>query len=95
MQGYGLGNTFRKFFRWITPLLAPVAARAATHVGTRALGAASGIMADVASGRPFKESAGDHINSTVANLKQDIERKLTGGGKRKRKQSKYKDIFSK
>jgi hypothetical protein len=52
-------------------------------------------LSDVASGRPFKEAAGERINSTVAGLKQDIERKLTGGGKRKRKQSKYKDIFSK
>jgi hypothetical protein len=50
-------------------------------------------MADVASGRPFKESAGAHINSTVSDLKDDIERKLRGGGKRKRKQ-KYSDIFS-
>ncbi len=95
MQGYGLGNTFRRFFRWITPLLAPAATRAATHVGTRALGAATWLLSDVASGRPFKEAAGERINSTVARLKQDIERKLTGGGKRKRtKQQKYRDIFS-
>ncbi len=87
-QGYGLGGQFKKFFKWIIPLVKP----ALSHVGNKALGVVGDIAKDVSVGKSIHESAGTHINTAVADLKNDIEKKLKGG-KRKRKRSK-RDIFS-
>jgi hypothetical protein len=97
-RGYGLGGTFRKFFRWIVPLVSPhikdLGRTAMSHVGDFAK--------DVAAGADLKESASRHINTTVNSLKDKIERKLRGEGKRKLKRKKilfkkktYNDIFAK
>jgi hypothetical protein len=88
-QGYGLGGSFKRFFKWIMPLVKP----ALTHVGNKALNVVGDIAKDVAVGKTLQESAGTHINTAVTELKNDIEKKLRGNGKRKKR--KYKDIFSK
>jgi hypothetical protein len=93
-MGYGLGNQFKRFFKWIVPIITP----AMEHVGRKALNTVGSIANDVNSGKSFKESAVANINSTVSDLKNDIERKLKGG-KRKRKpksknSKKRRDIFS-
>ena len=67
----------------------PLVKPALTHVGNKALNVAK----DVAVGKTLQESAGTHINTAVTELKNDIEKKLRGNGKRKKR--KYKDIFSK
>jgi hypothetical protein len=91
-KGYGLGGTFAKFFKWIIPLVRPAIASA----GNKALDMASNIADDVSVGKSFQESAGAHINTALTNAKENIEKKLQGG-KRKRKTrvkfNKKRDIF--
>ena len=90
--GYGLGGTFAKFFKWIIPLVKPALA----SVGNKALDMASDIANDISVGKSFHESAGTRINTALTSVKEDIEKKLKGG-KRKRKiktrYSKKRDIF--
>jgi hypothetical protein len=70
-QGYGLGNSFKKFFKWIIPLVKP----ALTHVGNKALGVVGDIAKDVSVGKTLQESAAPRINTAVSEIKSDIERK--------------------
>jgi hypothetical protein len=92
-MGYGLGNQFKRFFKWIVPIISP----AVEHVGRKALGVVGNVANDVSSGKSFKESATTNINSAVNEIKGDIEKKLKGG-KRKKKirapKAKRRDIFS-
>jgi hypothetical protein len=90
LLGYGLGGQFKRFFKWIIPLVSPAIA----HVGNRALSAVGDIAKDVSVGKTIQEAAGTHINTAVADLKTDIEKKLRGG-KRKRKTQKVHIKFSK
>lgn len=101
MQGYGLGANFRRFFRWIVPLVqkhaTPMLKSGLTEVGRTALNTVSDILKDTASGQNFKESAETRINTAVDNLKELVEKKLEGRGiKRKRKKfnkKTFNDIF--
>lgn len=106
MQGYGLGANFRRFFRWIVPLVqkhaVPALKSGVTEVGKSALGAISELARDAANGRNIKEAADERINTAVQEIKQKIEKKLEGRGKKKRpanrkskliKRKKYDDIF--
>jgi hypothetical protein len=93
-SGYGLGGTFKRFFKWVVPLIRP----ALHHVGNKALNAVGDIAKDVSSGRDFRNSASARINTVVDELKSDVEKKLQGGKRKRRKSSKsnskkYRDIF--
>ena len=93
-MGYGLGNQFKRFFKWIVPIMTP----AMEHVGRKALGVVGNVATDVSTGKSFKESASTNINSAVTELKGDIEKKLKGGKRKKKvrgpKAKKRRDIFS-
>lgn len=98
MQGYGLGANFRKFFKWIVPLVhkhaVPVLKTGLAEVGKTALSTFGDIAKDTASGRDFKQTTTERINTAVDELKEKIERKLEGRGK-KRKNTKSKSKFVK
>lgn len=108
-QGYGLGGTFRKFFKWIVPIFKkhalPTIESGMKEVGRTALNTAAEFAKDVASGRNVKEAASARINTAVDSLKEQVENHLEGRGiKRKKKFKKfvilkkkadYKDIFDK
>lgn len=99
-QGYGLGGTFRKFFRWIVPLFQkhalPHIESGIKEFGKTALSAAADLAKDVVSGRNVREAATDRINTAVNSLKERAENSLEGkanslegkGIKRKRKKFK-------
>jgi hypothetical protein len=90
-RGYGLGGTFRKFFRWIVPLVQkhafPVIESGFKTVGKTALETAADITKDAISGRNIRQAAETRINSAVAQLKERAEKTLRGEGIKKRKKN--------
>lgn len=107
-QGYGLGGSFRRFFKWIVPLVKqhtlPVIQSGLTEIGKTALGSVGDFAKDVSQGEDIRSSASKHINSAVSNIKNKIEKKLSGQGKKrkpkkskillKRRSKKFDDIFN-
>lgn len=80
-RGYGLfGDIFRK--------ISPFIFDAAKYVGKHLFSTGKKVVNDVASGRPFKESAKHHFSDVGRKLKDDVIHKLQSGSgiKRKRKQ---------
>jgi hypothetical protein len=99
-RGYGLGGAFRRFFKWIVPVFQqhalPVLESGAKTVGKEALNSISNIVKDVSAGKNVKESAQEHFNSAMDNLKEKAENALAGRGiKRKRKSNKKQFIILK
>jgi hypothetical protein len=106
-RGYGLGNTFKRFMRWVVPLYKryaqPKLESGLRELGRTAVSTASNIANDAISGRNVKEAAEEHINTAVDSIKDKVEKTLEGKGiKRKKKfkkfvvlkkKSKFKDIF--
>ena len=91
-KGYGLGGTFKKFFKWIVPIFKrhalPTVKSGLKTVGKEALSTAANIANDVILGKKFKESANRNISGSISNLKDTLEKKLDGNGyKRKRQKS--------
>jgi hypothetical protein len=108
-KGYGLGDQFRRFFRWIVPIFkkhaAPTIEKSLKKIGEESINSISNIAKDVISGKNFSESAKENISNSIDYLKQAAEATLKEEGvKRKRKESKIlffkknskkiKDIFS-
>jgi hypothetical protein len=107
-KGYGLGGTFRRFFKWIILIFEkhalPTFESGVKEIGKQALTSVSNITRDVAAGKNLKESAREHVQSAIDNLKSQVENKLAGKGIKRRskfkdfiilrKKQKYKDIFS-
>jgi hypothetical protein len=96
-RGYGLGGSFRRFFKWLVPLVSPTI----KDLGRTAIGHVGDFAKDVAAGADLKESAARHINTAVNSLKDRVEKKLRGEGKRNIKRKKilikkksYNDIFA-
>ena len=86
--GYGLGGSFRKFFKWIVPLVKqhalPQIQSGISDIGRTAMSSVSDFARDVADGRDLKTSANTHASRAISAVKEKIEKKLSGG-KRKRK----------
>ena len=106
-QGYGLGGSFRRFFKWMVPLVkqhtVPMLQSGLSEIGRTALGSVGDFAKDVSQGEDVKTAATKHINTAVSNLKNQIENKLSGRGKRKHKKpkillkkrtKKFDDIFN-
>jgi hypothetical protein len=95
--GYGLGGTFRKFFRWVIPLFKkhalPTLESGAKAIGKTALSAAADIAKDVVAGRNVREAASEHINSAVDSLKERAERTLEGRGIKRKKNKNLKNLL--
>jgi len=107
-HGYGLGGTFKRFFKWLVPLFKkhalPHIESGAKEIGKTALSTAADIAKDAVSGKNIKEAATERINTAVDSIKERAEKALEGRGiKRKRKKfknlvvlkkkSQFKDIF--
>lgn len=88
-KGYGLGGTFKRFFKWIVPIFKrhalPVVHSGLKSVGKEVIASASKIANDVVEGRNFKDSANQNVEASINNLKNKFENNLKGNGlKRKR-----------
>ena len=105
-KGYGIGDQFRRFFRWIVPIFqkhaGPKIESSLKRVGEETINSMTNIAKDVISGKDLKQSAVENINNSIQNLKESAEASLKGEGiKRKKftifkksKKTKQPDIFS-
>lgn len=98
-RGYGLGGSFRSFFKWLVPIFKehalPLLKSGAQEVGKEAISSITNIAKDAVNGRNIKEAAGEHLNSAVDNLKEKVNKKLSGKGIKRRKKRKNTIIFRK
>ena len=102
-QGYVLGGMFKKFFRYILPVIKthalPVLKSGAQTIGTEAIKTAANIATDAIRGRDLSEASRDHSEATVQNLSKRAHTHLTsqtGSGSRsykKRKLATKNQIF--
>jgi hypothetical protein len=85
---------FKRFFKWIVPLWQkhgqPLLESGVKAVGQTALNTIGDIAKDTASGRNFRESANDRINTAVQSLAERAEKTLEGKGLKRKKKKKFK-----
>ena len=90
-KGYGLGGTFRRFFKWVIPLIkthaVPKIESGFKSVGREFLTSAANIATDVVNGRDLKESARENVNNSINTVKNRIENSLIGSGKKRKAKS--------
>ena len=98
-KGYGIGDQFRRFFNWITPLLKkhalPKIESGLKRVGEEIINSTANVAKDVIQGRSFSESANENVNNSVQNIKEAVENSLEGKGKLKRPYTMFKKIEEK
>jgi hypothetical protein len=92
-RGYGLGGIFSNLFRFIMPLFKthalPVIKSGAQTITSEAVKTAANIASDLINGRNIKDSAKQHSNEYVDNIKNQALISLQKGGSiKRRKQSK-------
>ena len=85
-RGHGFGDVFKKFFRWIVPIVKQHAAPIASTVGKEAFKSAVNIATDAIDGKNFSESSKERLKESLANLSNKY-----GSGK-KNKNLKKKSI---
>jgi len=78
-KGHGFGDVFKKFFRWIVPIVKQHAAPIASTLGKEALKSAVNIATDTLDGKKLSESSKDRLKESLANISTKY-----GSGKRKR-----------
>lgn len=93
-KGYGLGGMFKRFFRWIVPLVkkhaVPVLEKGASAVSDEVFSSASNLAQDLIKGKNLKTAASERFNETVEKLKTQAESTLEGRGiKRSKKPKSY------
>ena len=80
-RGHGFGDVFKKFFRWIVPIVKQHAGPIASTVGKEALKSAINIANDSLEGKNFTTSSKERFKESLNNLSN----KIGSGKKRKRK----------
>lgn len=89
-RGYGIGNFFRRFISWAIPLLKQNALPIAQNIGKEVVENVAAIAKDAIEGKDIKESAKEKFKTSL----EKIANQKGKGTKKKRKNSKPKDIFS-
>ena len=89
-KGYGLGGTFRRFFKWVIPLLSKHTIPIAKNVGKELVKGVSNVALDTLEGKNFEDSAKQNIETAFTNLKANSQ---AGSGKRKAKKRRIRDLF--
>ena len=67
-RGYGFGDVFKRFFKWIVPVLKKNAVPIAKKVGKSALKTAVNIASDGLEGQDLKTSAKNRIKESIINF---------------------------
>lgn len=99
-KGYGFSSFFKKFMRYIVPIVKeyalPPMKSAAKQIGTEMISSFSNIAKDVIDGNSLQESSKKRLNESIENLSKRANDSLEGKGlkKRRRKTIKHRDIFS-
>jgi len=83
-KGSGLGGMFKKFFRWIVPLVKkhalPVLKKGASAVGDEVFSSTVNLAKDIISGKNVQPAMTERFEETVDNLKRRAEDTLEGRG---------------
>lgn len=83
MKGYGFGSVFKRFFKWILPIVKENALPVAKNIGKEAIKTAINIANETIDGKKFSESAKSNMKKTLNNFSDQYGR----GKKRKIKNS--------
>lgn len=93
-KGYGLGNIFRSFYRWIAPVFKthalPVIKEGAKALGTEAVATLANVANDTLDGNSFNESLKNRSKEAINTLAEKAQSKLQKGEGYKRKTNKRK-----
>jgi hypothetical protein len=92
-RGYGLGNLFRSFFRWIAPVIKthafPALKEGAKTIGTEAVRTFANVANDTLEGNKFSDSIKNRSIEAINSLANKAEARIQSGEgykkKRKRK----------
>jgi hypothetical protein len=68
MRGYGFGSVFKRFFRWLGPILKENALPIVTNIGKTAVKSAVNIANDTLNGQSFAESAKSNLKKSLNDL---------------------------
>jgi hypothetical protein len=87
-KGYGLGNLFKSFYRWIQPILKthalPMLKEGAKTLGSETVKAVANVASDTIHGRSFEDAVKERTEEYFHNLSNKSQ---SGSGlKRKKKQ---------
>lgn len=96
-KGYGLGNMFRSFFRWIVPVFKthalPLLKEGAKTLGNEAIRTAANVATDTLSGKDIEHAARERAQEAFDNLKNKARGVLQIGDGYKKRKTKVK-MFS-
>jgi hypothetical protein len=105
MRGYGFGNVFKRFFRWISPIVKENALPILKNIGKEGLRTAANIANETLDGKDFSESAKANLKESIKKLsnqygngkkrRKKSSKQYGGGKKRKTKKKRQLDIFDK
>ena len=95
-KGYGFGDVFKRFFKWIVPIVRENAKPIVKRVGREALKTAVNIANDTIGGDSIKESAKKRITESLSNITSQSGNGMVKNNKkvykRKRSLSKNKSL---
>lgn len=88
-RGHGVGDVFKRFFRWMVPIIKDNAKPILKNIGKKAIKTVANIANDTLQGKNFESSAKKRILQSLTpmeNKKRKTIKKsiMTGGYKRKR-----------
>ena len=89
-RGHGFGDVFKKFFRWIVPIVKQHAAPIANTVGKEALKSAVNIATDTIDGKDFSQSTKNRVKESLNNLST-----IYGNGRKRKRPIKASSKSSK
>lgn len=90
-RGYGFGDVFKRFFKWIVPVIKQNAVPALKNVGKKALKTAVKVASDtVLDGKNLKTSAKERIKESLRDLTNQ-----TGDGYKRKCNSQIQKSFKK
>ena len=97
--GYGLGNVFKRFFKWIVPIIkdkaVPVLKDVGKKVGESVKSGTTNFARDALDGKDIKESAKTRFEETKNDIKSKIEQRGECINKRKRRKKLIRTISKK
>lgn len=98
-RGYGFGDVFRKFFRWIVPIVKKNATPVLKNLGKEIVSSASNIANETIEGKNFKDSFDENIARSMKNIEETYgkgykKRKKLQKSLSKKKTKKFRDIFN-
>ena len=87
-RGYGIGDVFKRFFKWFLPVVSkhalPVVKKAGKSVGKELINATAQLANDTLEGKDFKASAQNVTENAISSFANKITNGQLGSGKRKR-----------